>query len=67
MVIEHLEKVGFWLRIDSKQVIENTKRSILSRRRKRGFHTRITHTGFEAIGFRIQPLRSIVGFYSLQF
>ena len=40
--------VGFQTPIENKQLIDFYDRSELEKRRKRGFHTRNTHTGFSA-------------------
>ena len=58
---EALEDVGAaGMRVDlaiiCAQIMEGLWRENRRADRKRGFHTRITHTCFEAIGFRIQPL-----------
>src|SRR5208283_2269001 len=45
---------GLPVHIDSKQVIENTRRSKLSKRRKRGSEVHDTYTRFQTNGFRLR-------------
>jgi len=51
---------GLPVRIDFKQVIENARRSKLSKRRKRGPEVHHKYTGFETIWICIRSFRPIM-------